>query len=122
MIDLYDIYAPDMKTGDMLFYHGYKPVSNLVRAFSHGYFSHTSMVIRLAEVERAALIRRYHTEADGDRVYPGLLSRKIRSYDGEVWYFPLKDEWDEKRPDIKDRLAYMWGIPYDFPLSVSKSS
>lgn len=114
MIDLYDTFAPVMKTGDMLFFHGHKPVSILVRAFSRGYFSHTSMVTRLAEVEGAGRIRRYHTEADGARVYPGLLSRKVWDYDGEVWYFPLKDEWDIHRGEILDRLAEMWGVPYDF--------
>jgi hypothetical protein len=43
-----------------------------------------------------------------------LLSRKLEHKKGQAWWFPLKDEWNDKRQLIGERALSYVGVPYDY--------
>lgn len=114
MIDIYDSIKDDIKTGDILYWRSKSLVGSLIRARTGGWGNHISQTNRMSEYEGLER-RRYHTEALERGVYPNLLSRRIREFDGSVRWLPLKDEWDSKRTEIGICMAEMWGTPYDYP-------
>jgi len=59
--------------------------------------------------------RRFHTEAMERGVYPNLLSRRLATFKGQVWWLPLKNTWDAERQKIGERITECWGIGYDYP-------
>lgn len=113
MINIYDEVKEQMKTGDHIGWASATMTGGIIRWRTKGYINHSSMIIRLAEFEGEQR-RRYHTEAMERGVYPNLLSNRLKKYEGEVWWYPLKPELDEKRTEIGRRLCEMWGIEYDY--------
>lgn len=109
----YNEVKDDMKTGDILSWKSKSLIGSLIRWKTGGEANHSSMVIRLSEYEGTER-RRYHTEAMERGVYPNLLSQRLQEYDGEVWWLPLKDEYNEARICIGQRLTECWGKPYDY--------
>ena len=103
----------EMKTGDLLQFRGHSLISRLIE-WRTGKYSHSSLVLRLSEYE--GLERRRFTmsaEPGGVMLFP--LSRYLEGYDGEVWWFPLKSEWNENRQRIGENAAFFAGVKYDFP-------
>jgi hypothetical protein len=112
-LSAYEAVKDQMKTGDMILWSHNSLIGKLIEGFSHANVSHASLVIRLQEYEGLER-RRFHMEATGKGVYPNLLSRALAHYDGEAWWYPLKDEWDSSRQAIGEK-AFQWlGVDYDF--------
>lgn len=112
-LTLYNQHKADMRTGDTLGWESRSLVGAAIRWKTGGDINHSSMVIRLAECE-GRQDRRFHTEALEKGVYPNLLSERLRSHTGRVWWYPLIDDWDAHRVEIAERLATMWGKGYDY--------
>ena len=111
-LELYDKVRDQMKTGDVLLWHHNSLIGKWIQAKTKSSFNHASMVIRLQEYEGADS-RRWTQEAVVPHVTLTFLSRALPVYNGDVWWFPLKDEWEEKRRDIGTRALDLVGIPYD---------
>lgn len=102
-----------MKTGDLLQWRSNSLVGGLIRWRTGSIFNHSSLVLRLQEYEGAEH-RRYTTEALEHGTVLNFLSRRLEKYDGEVWWCPLKDEWESRRQEIGERALSLIGIPYDY--------
>lgn len=102
-----------MKTGDLLQWASFSVIGWLIRWKTKSDVNHSSLVIRLAEYEGLER-RRFTHEALERGVILNLLSRRLDRFNGKVWWYPLKDEWDERRQRIGE-LALAWtGVPYDY--------
>lgn len=113
-MNLYTYYKDQMKTGDLLEWKSNTPLGFTIRAFTGQNVNHDSLVLRLTEYEGLER-RRWTMEALENGTVLNLLSRRLEQFDGEVWWYPLKDEWNPKRGEIGERACKMVGIPYDYP-------
>lgn len=113
MNDIYQRYRPDMKTGDLLLWSTNSLLGAVIRYFSKAAVNHASLVIRLQEYEGTER-RRFTTEALEHGIILNLLSKRIAEYNGSVWWYPLKDEWNDRRTEIGEKAMSYIGTPYDY--------
>lgn len=102
-----------MKTGDLLQWCSNSVIGKLI-CWKTGYnVSHSSLVLRLSEYEGTER-RRFTTEALGMGTVLSLLSRRLEHFDGNLWWYPLKANWNEKRTFIGEMSLGLIGIKYDY--------
>lgn len=112
-LTIYDKVRDDMKTGDLLQWKSNSIVGALIRWRTKSDVNHSSMVLRLSEYE--LLERRCYTqEALEHGVVMNLLSRRLEQHDGNAWWYPLKDTWNQERQFIGERILNCIGLPYDY--------
>ena len=102
-----------MKTGDLLQWRSHSALGAAIRWRTKSHVNHSSLVIRLAEYEGLER-RRFTTEALSRGIMFNLLSRELARYRGEVWWYPLKESWNEKRQGIGEVALSLIGTPYDY--------
>jgi len=105
-----------MKTGDMLQWKSNSLIGSLIRwrtarNLPDGWpaVNHTGMVIQLREYGRI-----FTQESLEHGVVLNFLSRRLEQFDGEAWWYPLKDEMEGRRNDIGKKALDSVGIPYDY--------
>ena len=102
-----------MKTGDAIQWRSKGAmVGWLIRFFSHGKFNHSSLVIALREYGNLKN-RRFILEAVGE-IELRILSKRLEEYDGEAWWYPLKDEYNDCRNKIGEWALLQIGVDYDY--------
>jgi len=102
-----------MRTGDLLQWRSNSLIGALIRWRTKATVNHSSLVLRLSEYEGTER-RRYTTEALENGTVLNFLSRRLEQFDGEVWWYPLKEEWNERRQAIGECALSLIGIPYDY--------
>lgn len=116
-----------MKTGDALFWESYTVIGWLIRLkkapkeiyylhpeIPEGYNpNHVSSVIRLKEYEGEER-NRFCLEALEDGYVLNRLSKRLEAFNGTVWWFPLKPDWNERRVDIGRNILSYVGTDYDY--------
>jgi hypothetical protein len=113
-LSIYQSVRDQMRTGDVLQWHSNSLLGELIRERKGGDINHTGLIIRLAEYE--GLERRVFTlEALENGVVLNLLSRRLESFDGRVYYHRLLSYYDFQRQLIGERALSCLGIPYDYP-------
>lgn len=100
-----------MRTGDLLQWHTHGIFGSLIRWRTQSTVNHSALVLCLKEYEGLER-QRFTTEAQ-DRTVLNRLSRRLEEHDGEVWWYPLVDDWNEKRQGIGERALNLIGIKYD---------
>lgn len=108
-LELYYQHRDQMKTGDLLQFSGEGLVSNIIKWKTGGKWSHSSLIIRFTDYDR---LMTFTAEPRG--FMPILLSRYLREYKGECWWFPLKDELEAGRLEVGKKALDMSGIEYDY--------
>jgi hypothetical protein len=117
-LEIYALVRPEMKTGDLLLWSSNSLIGAAIRWFSKSTVSHASLIIPLSGMD---VPRMFTTEALEDGIVPNFLSHRLRVYDGECYWYPLKDEWDDARAMIEYRAFQYIGVPYDY-LGVLKNA
>ncbi len=112
-LSLYDRVKDELRTGDLIQWGAHDLLGAIIQGVTHSDVSHSSLVIRLTEYEGLER-RRFTTEALRHGVVLNLLSRRLENHSGAAWWYPLKDEWNDKRQAIGERALSFVGIPYDF--------
>lgn len=112
-LSIYEKHKDAMKTGDLLEWRSPTLIGWGIRFVTGEMVNHSSLVIRLAEYEGLER-RRYTTEALQHGTVLNLLSRRLEKFTGQVWWYPLKDDWNDKRQQIGECALKYIGIPYDF--------
>lgn len=109
-----------MKTGDLLQWKSNSIIGSLIRcrtarSLPEGWpaVNHSSLVIRLSEYEGLER-RRFTQEALEHGVVLNLLSRRLEAFDGEVWWYPLKEEFNGVRQVMGELALAYTGVPYDY--------
>jgi hypothetical protein len=110
----YEMMKGLMQTGDCLQWHSNSLIGAGIRARKGGDVNHTGLIIRLGEFEGFAM-RRFTLEALEGGVVLNMLSRRLESFDGQVYLHHIKPEHDELRAGIGERALSMVGIRYDYP-------
>jgi hypothetical protein len=111
-LELYDAVKSKMDTGDVIAWHTHSLVSSAIMAFTKGEFSHVSGILRLRECEVGD--RRFHSEATPQGILPNLLSHRLDRFDGEVYWYPLKEEFGVVRNVMAQRMSELFGVGYDY--------
>ena len=112
-LDVYGYYKDDLQTGDCLLWRSRSMIGWLIRLFTGHRVNHAGLVIRPHEYG-CFNDRRFTLEALENGVVLRLLSERLRSFDGAVWLYPLKDEYRLKRAVISAWAIKQEGTPYDY--------
>ena len=121
---VYYKYQKEIKTGDHLGFRGKGVIGWLIRKFSKGEINHSAIALRLryGGLDK----RRFTVEALDHGIEFHMLSRRLQNYQGEVWWYPLKEEYDEVRYLVAEWMLDNVDVPYDyrslFKQAVSKVS
>lgn len=110
-MDTYCNIRPYMKTGDLLLWKSHSILGAAIRYFSKSNVNHASLVIPLSG---QGALRIFTLEALEKGIVPNFLSHRLTKYDGEVYWYPLKDEWDSNRAVIEALAFKHIGVPYDY--------
>jgi len=102
-----------MKTGDLLQWRSNSTVGTLICWWTGYEVSHSSLILRLSEYEGEER-HRFTTEAISKGTVLSLLSRRLEHFDGNLWWYPLKEDWDKKRTFIGEMALGLIGIKYDY--------
>ena len=112
-LEAYMKQRPQMKTGDLLLWKSSSVIGWLIRLFSSGNVNHAGLVLCLEEFAHLK-DRRWTLEALEPGIVLHLLSRRLGKYDGSVWCYPLKEEYDYCRSDLGAWAIEKVGTPYDY--------
>lgn len=104
-----------MRTGDLLQWRGNYTFSKLIRCHTGEQENHTSMIIRLGNYPE----RVFSIEALKDGLHLWPLSTLLKRYDGNVNWYPIRDEFysgDNEGPaaDASRWLLAHLGVGYDW--------
>jgi len=101
-----------IRTGDHLGWKSSGIVGKLIRLKTGNTINHSSMAIRLnyEGLEK----RRYDVGALNRGIEFHMLSRMLEKYNGKVWWYPLKNEYNELRPKIAMKAFEFIDTPYDY--------
>lgn len=102
-----------MRTGDCLLWRSNSILGWMIRLFTKAPVNHAGLIIRPGEHGHFKN-RRFTIEALEKGIILRLLSERLRSFDGQVWLYPLKDEFDEYRSKIGAWALEKEGTPYDY--------
>jgi hypothetical protein len=112
-LTIYELARPHMRTGDLLAWCGGGLVSGTIKWKTGSAVSHVGLVSVLSDVEGESK-RRFTSEATSPGVFPNHLSKRLASYEGTVFWYPLKNEFDSLRGKVNECAAEYWGEGYDF--------
>jgi len=112
-LSAYNAAKDGMKTGDLLQWRSDSLVGALIRWRTKSGVNHSSLVLRLSEYEGLER-RRWTTEALEHGTVLNLLSRRLETFGGECWWYPLQDSWNEYREKVGEWALKMIGVPYDY--------
>lgn len=102
-----------LKTGDCILWQSNSIIGWLIRRFSKANVNHASLVISLGEYGNL-IDRRFLLEALGPGIVLRLLSRRLMKFSGKVWWYPLKDEYNDNRDKIGEWALMEVGVSYDY--------
>lgn len=113
ILPAYEINRDQMKTGDLLLWRSNSVLGSLIRYFSKGIVNHASILIRLESFEGITK-RVFTSEALEHGIVLNILSKRMEEFDGDVWWYPLKPEWEIERKRIGERAFEYLGVGYDY--------
>lgn len=114
----YYLHRPLMRTGDILQWRSASVLGWLIRKFSKAAVNHTSLIITLDVYDADRL---FTTEALGDGIELNIVSTRLEKYQGEVWWMPLKSEYQMHRHLIGQEALRTLGTPYDYGALISQA-
>lgn len=85
-------------TGDLLEWRGTGLVARGIRLFTGRSVNHSSLCVRMPFGYDEP--RRFMIEADSSGLEFRLISKVLESYDGQVWWYQLRPEFNHLRNDI----------------------
>lgn len=108
-LETYYKYRPEMKSGDLLQWQSDSALGQLIRIWSKD-INHSSQVLDLL-LYKDLFERRWTMEALEYGLTINLLSSRLKTYNGRVWWHPLLAEYDKYRPRISN-LAIVRATEY----------
>lgn len=104
-------WRPYIWTGDLLEWDSYTILGNIIQWFTGQDVNHTGIVVRYTNFDTE---RVYTLEALAKGVYPNLITRRLESFQGRVYWLQLKSRYDAYRPAIAREAMQYVGINYDY--------
>jgi len=112
-MELYRKHQETLQTGDCLLWRSRPVIGWLIRLFSWAKVNHAGLVVRPHE-HGPFKDRRFTLEALESGIILRLLSERLRGFDGQVYLYPLKEEFAFTREGIGDWAIKLEGTPYDY--------
>jgi uncharacterized protein YycO len=103
-----------IKTGDMLEWRSRSALGYVIRFFSGENKNHTGKAFVFDNYGNCEGNHIFTLEAEPDGIENNLLSAQLEKFDGEVYWSPLKPEFDHLRHKGIDWALQCVGTPYDF--------
>lgn len=113
-LSVYNKVKGEMQTGDRLEWRSKTYIGWAIRKVTGDFFNHTSMIIRFRRFESQYLDNRFTLEALEGGIELNKLSRRLLKHKGEVYWYPLLTEYNEKRSMIGTIALDRVGIAYDY--------
>jgi len=108
----YNVLKKEMQTGDLLQWETNCLLMWFYRKLIKATVNHSSMVLRLPEFESSEE-RRFTTEAHGKTgTALNLLSHRLKTHHGKVWYYKLKEITQEERKKLEKEVLKDLGITH----------
>ena len=94
-----------LQDGDLIAFGGRGGASSLIKLFTRSNVSHVALILKsvLETGERLNMIIESTTLDGYSGVIINRLSNRLKNYDGEVWWLPL-------RQDVKDKADFYWAF------------
>ena len=114
-IKLYKGYQEQLRTGDLLSWGSDSVLGWMIKKFTKSDVNHSGMVVRFSDYEsqQTTAGRRFTLEALGPGIVLNLISRRFESYEGKVYWHPLKKQYWSKRIILGENSLQYVGIKYD---------
>lgn len=103
-----------IKTGDMIEWRSRSALGSVIRFFSKQKVNHTGIAFVLENYGGYEGNHVFTLEAEPGGIRNNLLSAQLEKFDGEVYWSPLKPEFDHLRHKGIDWALECVGTPYDF--------
>jgi len=97
-----------MRTFDLLLFSGKGIISNAIKLFTNQNISHAGAVLKFYNPVWLSI-----AEADPE-VMAIDLERKIKEYNGSIYWHPLKHEFHKYRSALGKKMCNYTGIKYDY--------
>lgn len=111
---LYNYYQLRIQTGDLIEWQANSLLGWLIRKKTGQNVNHTSGVV-LYQMYKGTEVRRVIFEALSDGFKPHYLSDRLKDYDGRVYWYPLKPEFDYNvRIKLAEEAIKLEGRPYGY--------
>lgn len=118
--DLLDIYykvRPKMGSGDLMEFASHGFIGNAIRFFTKKDVNHTAIVWHVDEFKRVR-DRKFIMEALDFGIELNLMSCRLKEYKGDVYWYPLKEEYHPLRDEVASVCLLAEGrtdeIRYDY--------
>jgi hypothetical protein len=111
-LDKYLSIRGEMKSGDAIQWRGNSLLGWAIRLWSKE-VNHTSLVIDLSLYKEMGN-RRWVLEAEAEGIDFNLLSLRLRHFDGEVWWLPIRPEFYKYRDIVAAWAFDKKGTKYDY--------
>jgi len=102
---------PLMDTGDLLLFRSDGLLGEAIRLFSHANVNHAALIMRIRPYETDEH-RLFIAEALEHGIVMSVLSKRLKDFDGKVFWYPLNDETAQERQAIGERALQWLGTPY----------
>ncbi len=112
----FEIYKEQMKTGDLIQWCENQALMGLYRKVINSEEDHSSIILRIEKYNKHIFV----TEARIKGTVVSLLERRLSEFNGNAWWYRLKDDWDTERNKIASKALEMIGLPFSF-LSIAKA-
>lgn len=118
--DLLDIYykvRPKMGSGDLMEFASHSFIGSAIRFFTKQDVNHTAIMWHVDQF-KSVRDRKFIMEALNDGIELNLISCRLKDYEGEVYWYPLKEEYHQYRDEVASICLLAEGrtdeIRYDF--------
>ena len=109
----YDV-RPEMDTFDLLQWSSDSFFGEIVKSVTGSDIIHSGVVVYLTSKTCPEVKERWTMEALGSGFFPRSLRKRLKHYDGQVVWYPLKEKYWEKRHDLWQATWKYVATPYDF--------
>ena len=114
-INLYLVHQQDIRTGDLLSWSSNSVLGWLIKKFTKSDINHSGMAIRFSDYEDDDVSgRRFTLEALAHGIDLHLISRRLETHKGKVYWHPLKSMYDDKRSLLGAVSLQYVGVAYDY--------
>ncbi len=109
----YHYFRKRMQTGDLVEWASPTAIGGLIRLFTKKKVNHSSLLLNL---DRFAGLqnRRFILEALGDGIDLNLMSKRLKEFNGKVYWSALKSKYNYRRDDIASWALDKVGTDYDY--------
>ena len=121
-IKKYSTYRISLESGDMLEWRSKSLLGSIIRFFTKKNVNHTSSCLSLAKQLGFKEIRNFIIEADKTGIVLHLLSRELKNYKGQVYWYRLKPKYQKFRKAFTNQALSLIGIKYDYGSLVKNAS